>query len=90
MNQGWYVRCVLMNQGCRDERSFWALMRTTRQAILMDARNGLLGNRCAQGMRQIPEARNLHPGCTQSLQCSALRNGDLYQSNKSKHIIGVT
>jgi len=40
----------------------WALMHATRKAILTDARNGLLGNGCAQGMWQIPDARNLHCG----------------------------
>ena len=44
---------------------FWASVRTTRKAILTDARNGLVGNGCAQGMGQslmratyIPDARN--------------------------------
>ena len=36
------------------------LMRATRKAILTNARNRLLGNGYAQGMRQIPDARNLH------------------------------
>jgi len=36
-------------------------MRATRKAILKDVRTGLLGNRCEQGMEQIPDARNLHP-----------------------------
>jgi len=37
-------------------------MRATRKAILMDARNVLLGDRCTQGMGLIPDARNTHPG----------------------------
>jgi len=40
-------------------------MRATTKAILTDARNGLSGSGCAQGMGQIPDVRNLHPGCTQ-------------------------
>jgi len=52
--------------GCM-QGSFWAPMHATRKAILTDVRNGLLGNRCAQGMGQIPDARTLHPGCTQPL-----------------------
>ena len=44
--------------------SFGTPMRATRKAILTDARNGLLGNGYAQGMGQIPDARNLHPGAT--------------------------
>jgi len=43
----------------------WKQMRATRRAILTDARNGLFGNGSAQGMGQIPIARNLYPGCTQ-------------------------
>jgi len=43
------------------------LMHATRKAILTDARNGLLGNRFEQGMEQIPDARNLHRGCTQPI-----------------------
>jgi len=38
-----------------------APMRATREAILSDPRNGLLGNWYAQGIGQIPDARNLHP-----------------------------
>jgi hypothetical protein len=52
--------------GCT-QGSFWAPMRATRKAILTAARNGLLSNGCAQGMWQIPDARNLHPGCGQPL-----------------------
>jgi len=52
--------------GCT-KGSFWARMRATRKAILTDARNRLLSNGCAQGMGQIPDARNLHPRCTQPL-----------------------
>jgi len=53
------------------QRSFWAPIRATRRAILMDARNGLLGNGYAQNMGQIPDARNLHPRCTQPLSSSS-------------------
>jgi len=42
-------------------------MRTASKPILKDARNGFLGNG-AHGMGQIPHARNLHPGCGQTLQ----------------------
>jgi len=38
-------------------------MRATRKAILTDVRDKLLGNGCVQGMGQIPDAHNLHPGC---------------------------
>jgi len=48
--------------------SLRAPMRATEKAILTDARNGLLGNGCAQGMEQITYSRNLHPGCTQPLE----------------------
>jgi len=37
------------------------------KAILTDARNRLMGNGYAQDMGQIPDARNLHNGCTQPL-----------------------
>jgi len=37
-------------------------MCATRKAILTDARNRFLGNGYAQGMGQILDARNLHPG----------------------------
>ena len=50
--------------------SFCALMLRTRMAILTVARDGLLGNGCAQDMEQIPGARNLHPGCTQPIWSS--------------------
>jgi len=53
--------------GCT-QGSFWALMRATRKVVWTDARNGLLGNRCAQGMGQIPNARNIHPGCMQFIK----------------------
>jgi len=46
---------------------FVAQMRAARKIILTDTRNGLLGNGWVQGMGQIPDARNLHPGCTQTL-----------------------
>jgi len=36
-------------------------VRATRKAILTNARNRLVGNGYAQGMGQIPDARNLHP-----------------------------
>ena len=52
--------------GCT-EGSFLKRMRATRTSILTDAWNGLLGNGFAQGMGQIPDAPNLHPGCTQPL-----------------------
>ena len=39
---------------------FWGKMHATRNAILTDARNGLLGNGFAQGMGQIPNSRHLH------------------------------
>jgi len=52
--------------GCT-QRSFGTLIRETRKAILTDARNGLLGNGFAQGMGQIPYARNLYPRCAQPL-----------------------
>jgi len=58
-------RCHFWN-GCT-QGSFWATMCATRKAIVTDARNGLLGNGCAQGMGRIPDAHNLHPGCTQPL-----------------------
>jgi len=45
-----------------DAGSFWAPMRETRKTILTDARRGPLGNGGVQGMGQIPDARNLHPG----------------------------
>ena len=58
-NSNFWNRC---KQG-----SFCAPMHATRKAILTGARNGLLGNGCAQGMDQILDARYLHPGCTQPL-----------------------
>jgi len=49
---------------------FCAPMRATRKAILTDVRNRLLGNGCAQGMRQIPDARNpFNLSCDASLAC---------------------
>jgi len=47
----------------KTQGSFCTLMCATRKAILMDARPVLLDNGCAQGMEQIPDVRNLHPGC---------------------------
>jgi len=47
--------------GCT-QGSFGTPMRATRMAILTDACNGLLGNGCAQGIGQILDACNLHPG----------------------------
>jgi len=38
--------------------SFWAPMCENRKAILTDARSGLLGNGCVQGMRHFLDARN--------------------------------
>ena len=49
------------------QESFWAPNLATRKTILTDARNGLLGNGFTQGMGQIPDVRNLPPGCTQPL-----------------------
>jgi len=40
----------------------WYAQPETWKAILTDARNGHLGNGYAQGMGQISDARNLHPG----------------------------
>jgi len=42
-------------------------VRMIRKAILTDARNALLGNVCVQGMGQIQDVRNLHPGCGRPL-----------------------
>jgi len=42
--------------------SIGAPIRATRKAVLMDTRNGLLGNGYAQGTEQIADARKLHPG----------------------------
>ena len=40
-------------------------MQATRNLVFTDVRNGHLGNGCVQGMGQIPDACNLHPGCVQ-------------------------
>lgn len=37
-------------------------MRATNWAMLTYARSGLLGNGCAQGIREILDEFNLHPG----------------------------
>jgi len=39
-------------------------MRATRKVIVTDARNGLLSNGCAQGVGQIPDARNPFNCCS--------------------------
>ena len=54
-------------------------MRATRKAIVTDASNGLLGSGCTQGMGQMTDARNLHPGCTQPLNHLADEIMGMYQ-----------
>jgi len=54
------------SNGCT-EGSSCAQIRATRKAILTEAHNELLGNGCAQGMGQTPDACNLHHGCGQPL-----------------------
>jgi len=63
---GWR-KCHFWN-GCT-QGSFGA----RRRAILTGARNGLLGNGYAQGMGQIPDAGNLHPGAGNRSDSFALR-----------------
>jgi len=65
--------------------SFGAQMRATRKAILTDAHNGLLGNGFAQGMEQILDARNLHPGAHNPFNLAApFFFWDVFSFKKSK------
>ena len=77
------------SNGCK-QGSFRAPMRATRNAILTDARNRLLGNGCAQVMEQTPDARNLHAGNPSNRVLSTSASAGVYTTIRSVDHKGVT